>query len=92
LILCDAIVNKTGIVAREAKDHLKQAITISEDCPANQCSLSSVSILMSKLIVREFVTNPAERSSIEDIFNEVENYDFKILPGIDSTAVRAFSE
>jgi hypothetical protein len=66
LIRSEVIVNKM------------RAVALSEGCPINRCSLSNVSILVSKLIVRRFARNPAERSSIEDIFNEFENHDFRI--------------
>jgi serine/threonine protein kinase len=92
LILYEVIFNEMEVVATEAKDHLEQAIAISEVGPTNRWSLPNVPIFVAKLIVRGLARNPAERPSIEDIFDEFENHDFRILPGVDSAAVRAFAE
>jgi serine/threonine protein kinase len=93
LILYEVVVNKREeVVATEVKDQLEQVIAISEVGPENRWSLPNVPIFVAKLIVRGLARNPAERPSIEDIFDEFEKHDFKILPGVDSAEVRAFAE
>jgi hypothetical protein len=45
-----------------------------------------------KLIGRGLTRSPAERTSIGDIFDELENHEFTTIRGLDSAAVRAFAE
>jgi serine/threonine protein kinase len=92
LILYEVIDKKSGSVATEVKDDLERAMAVSEAAPENRWELPNVNIFVAKLIVRGLSGNPAERPSIEDILDEFENHDFKILPGVDSAAVRAFAE
>jgi hypothetical protein len=59
---------------------------------ANRWPLLNVPLFVAKLIGRVLARNPAERPSIEDIFDEFENDDFRILSSIDSDAVQAVVE